>query len=46
MIKEKFGLTNEEGKLMAKVARRSHHLGEIPGYGVYVGYDSGHQCDV
>ena len=29
MIKEKFGLTNEEGKLMAKVARRSHQVDAV-----------------
>ena len=29
MIKEKFGLTDEEGKLMAKVARRSHQVGSV-----------------
>lgn len=29
MIKEKFGLTDKEGKLMAKVARRSHQVGSV-----------------
>ncbi len=29
MIKEKSGLTDEEGKLMAKVARRSHQVDAV-----------------
>ena len=29
MIKEKFGLTEKEGKMMAKVARRSHQVGSV-----------------
>lgn len=29
MIREKFGLTEQEGKLMAKVARRSHQIDSI-----------------
>ena len=29
MIREKFGLNEEDGKLMAKVARRSHQINAV-----------------
>ena len=37
MIREKFGLNEEDGKLMAKVARRSH---QISSHGIFMDHDS------